>query len=74
MVWGGVSMRGRTELYVVHGTMTAARYRDEVLDPLVKPYAGAVGPEFVLMDDNARPHRARIITEYLQDETIERME
>ncbi|XP_046548607.1 visual pigment-like receptor peropsin [Haliotis rubra] len=54
--------------------MTGVRYRDEVLDVYVRPYAGAVGPDFILMDDNARPHRARVVDEYLERETIVRMD
>ena len=54
MVWGGISLEGRT------GTLTAIRYRYEILRPIVRPYAGAVGPGFLLMDDNARPHVAGI--------------
>ena len=42
MVWGGVCLRGRTELHVMAaGTLTAVRYRDEILDPIVRPFAGA---------------------------------
>ena len=33
-----------------------------------------LGPNAILQDDNARPHRARIITEYLQNLGVERME
>lgn len=32
--------------------LTADRYRDEVFDPTVRPYAAAIGSAFVLMDDN----------------------
>ncbi|GFV74590.1 hypothetical protein TNCV_5130321 [Trichonephila clavipes] len=39
---------------------------DEILDPYVCPYAGAIGNDFILMDDNARPHRAVIVEEYLE--------
>ena len=53
---------------------TAIRYRDEILDPIVRPYAGAVGPTFILMDDNARPHRARVVQQYLEQQTIEWMD
>ena len=75
MVWGGISRDGRTDLHVIErGTMTGVRYRDEILDVYVRPYAGAVGPEFILMDDNARPHRARVVEQYLQQETIVRMD
>lgn len=54
--------------------MTAVRYRDEILHVHVRPYAGAIGDDFILMDDNAPAHRARIVDEYLQQETIVRLE
>ena len=45
MVWGCISLRGRTELHVINnGTLTAQRYRDEILAVHVRPYAGAIGP------------------------------
>ncbi|KAI3352630.1 hypothetical protein L3Q82_019209, partial [Scortum barcoo] len=47
--------------------LTAIRYRDEILRPLVRPYAGAVGPGFLLMQDNARPHVAGVCQQFLQD-------
>ncbi|GFU77289.1 transposable element Tcb2 transposase, partial [Trichonephila clavipes] len=66
---------GHTDLHVFHGgTVTGLRYRDEILDPYVRPYAAANGNDFILMDDNARPHRARIVEEYLEDHGLERME
>ena len=40
--------------------LTAVRYCNEILDQFVKPYAGAISPDFILMDDNARPHRAHM--------------
>ncbi|GFW01439.1 hypothetical protein TNCV_5030891 [Trichonephila clavipes] len=36
------------------------------------PIAAAIGNDFILMDDNARPHRARIVEEYLEDDGLER--
>jgi len=75
MVWAGISYDGCTDLYVIrNGTLTGIRYRDEILAPIVRPFAGAIGNNFILMDDNARPHRARLVNEYLQQETIERMD
>ncbi|KAJ8333842.1 hypothetical protein SKAU_G00411610 [Synaphobranchus kaupii] len=60
MVWGGISLEGRTNLHVLaNGTLTAVRYRDEILRPIVRPYTGAVGPGFLLVQDNAWPHVAR---------------
>ena len=74
MVRAGISLRGRTDLYVIeNGSLTNVRYRDEILHDIVGLYAGATGPDFILMDDNARPHRIRVVEQYLQAETIDRM-
>uniref|UniRef100_A0A672S910 Transposase Tc1-like domain-containing protein n=1 Tax=Sinocyclocheilus grahami TaxID=75366 RepID=A0A672S910_SINGR len=75
MVWGGISMCGRTELVIIeNGSLTGQRYRDEILRSVVRLYAGAMWPDCVLMDDNAGPHRARRVTEYLVEEGISRLE
>ncbi|GFW32991.1 transposable element Tcb1 transposase [Trichonephila clavipes] len=74
MVWAGISLGYRTDLHIFkRGTVTAVRYRDEVLEPIVRLYAAAVGLTFVLMDDNARPHRADIVDDYLESQWIARM-
>ncbi len=71
MVWGGISMEGRTDLYRLdNGTLTAIRYRDEILGTIVRPYAGPVGPGFLLVHGNARPHVARVCRQFLEDEGI----
>ncbi|GBO29396.1 Transposable element Tcb2 transposase [Araneus ventricosus] len=74
MVWAGISLGGHTDLHVFHGgTMTGVRYRDEILDPYVRSYPGAIGNDFILMDDNARPHRAVVVEDYLEGHGLERM-
>ncbi len=61
MVWGGISMEGGTDLYRQdNGTLTAIRYRYEILGPIARPYAGAVGPVFLLVHNIAWPHVARV--------------
>ncbi|GFS87785.1 transposable element Tcb2 transposase [Trichonephila clavipes] len=61
LVYGGISIDGRTYLYIIRdGPLTARRYRDEILRPIVVPYAAAIGDDFILMDDNCRPHRANL--------------
>ena len=51
MVWAGISAQGKTDLHVIdNGTLTALRYVNEILDVYVRPYAGAVGENFILMD------------------------
>ncbi|KFM66927.1 Transposable element Tcb2 transposase, partial [Stegodyphus mimosarum] len=74
-VWGGISLGGRTDLHVFpRGTVNTQVYRDGTLDAYVRSYAGVIRDAFLLQDDNARPHRARIVDDYLRQETIMRME
>ncbi|GFW33046.1 transposable element Tcb1 transposase [Trichonephila clavipes] len=74
MVWAEISLGYLTDLHIFkQGSVTAVRYRDEVLEPIVRLYAAAVGSTFVLMDDNARPHRADIVNDNLESEGIARM-
>ena len=61
MVWGGISFEGRTDLHVIaNRTLTAFRYRDEIFRVIDRPYSVAEGPGFILVQDNARPHVARV--------------
>ncbi|GFY04425.1 transposable element Tcb2 transposase [Trichonephila clavipes] len=75
LVYGGISIDGRTDLYIIRdGPLTARRYRDEILRPVVVPYAAAIGDDFILMDENCRPHRANLVEDFLFEEGIVRME
>ncbi|GFX83543.1 DDE_3 domain-containing protein [Trichonephila clavipes] len=64
----------RTDLHVQSVTMTGHIYRDVILEQHVCLFRGAMGAEFLFMDDNARPHRANIVDECLQSEDITRMD
>ncbi|GFS94163.1 transposable element Tcb2 transposase [Trichonephila clavipes] len=72
MVWGGIMIDGRTPLHVFR-SVTGQIYRDEVLDPYVRLFRGAYGRDFLFMDDNARPHRANLVDEFLESEDIKRI-
>ena len=75
IVWAGISMQGKTVLHIIeNGTLTAVRYMNEILDVYGRPYAGAISADFILMDNNARPNRAPVTNEYLEDATIVRMD
>ncbi|GFV56230.1 transposable element Tcb2 transposase [Trichonephila clavipes] len=75
LVYNSISIDGRTDLYIIRdGPLTARRYRDEILRPIVVPYAAAIGDDFILMDDNCRPHRANLVEDFLFEEGIVRME
>ncbi|GFY09756.1 transposable element Tcb1 transposase [Trichonephila clavipes] len=54
--------------------MTGHIYRDVILEQHVRLFRGAMGAEFLFMDDNARPHHANIVDECLQSEDITRMD
>ncbi|GFW73037.1 transposable element Tcb1 transposase [Trichonephila clavipes] len=67
MVWAEISLGDRTDLHIFkRGSVTAIRYGDEVLESIVRLCAAVVGPTFVLMDNNARPHRTDIVDDYLK--------
>ena len=73
MVWGCVSYDCKLDLITIPGALNAQKYREDVLEPSVVPhfdnYTLASRPIF--MDDNATPHRARAVAEYLQANAIE---
>ncbi|GFT41397.1 transposable element Tcb1 transposase [Trichonephila clavipes] len=62
-VWGGIILGSRTYLHVQSVTMTGHIYRDVILEQHVRLFRGAMGAEFLFMDDNARLHRAYIVDE-----------
>ncbi|GFX35264.1 transposable element Tcb1 transposase [Trichonephila clavipes] len=74
LIWGGIILGSRTDLHVQSVTMIGHIYPDVILEQHVRLFRGAMGAEFLFMDDNARPHRANIIDECFQSEDITRMD
>ena len=75
MVWVGISAQGKKDLHVIsNGTLMAERYVNEILDVHVLPYAGAIVPDLILMDDNAHAHRAHITNRYLEQAAVVRLD
>ncbi|GFV39861.1 transposable element Tcb1 transposase [Trichonephila clavipes] len=68
------SDESRTDLHVQSVTITGHIYRDVILEQHVLLFRGAMGAEFLFMDDNAWPHHANIVDECLQSEDITRMD
>ena len=65
MVCRGISLEGRMDLQVpIRGNLTSARYRGEILRPIVRPYACEVGPGFLPVHNNARPHVVRVCKDF----------
>ena len=71
MVWGGIPFRGKTDLVVLNGNLTCARYLDQIVDPHILPYLRANRPGFQLQQDNARPHVANIVKNHLRENHID---
>ena len=72
-VWGCVSFDCKLDLYVLDGNLTGQKYRDNVLAPRVVPHFDnhALVDRPMFMNGNARPHRARIVLHFLQQEAVQ---
>lgn len=70
MVWAGIRIGARTELIWIRGSMTALKYRNEVIEPVIIPHRVQIGQEFQLMHDNAPPHTARLVSAALQEHDV----
>ena len=74
MVWADVTMNQRTRLFIVDGNINAQRYVEEILQPVVVPFLGRMNRGAVLQDDNARPHRGRVVNEFIRQFNIRRLD
>ncbi len=68
IVWAGVYYRQQTQVYFIDGILNAQRYCDDILRPIVVPFIH--DHHLILQHDNARPHVARICTQFLEAENI----
>ncbi|GFX92438.1 transposable element Tc3 transposase [Trichonephila clavipes] len=73
LVWGGIILGPRTDVHVQSVTMTGHIYRDVILEQ-VRLFRGAMGAEFLFVDDIARHYHANIVDECLQSEVIIRID
>ena len=74
MVWGCFSHDHKLDLKVVRQTLTGQRYIDDTLEPNVYPHFRAhQAARPIFQDDNAHPHRLRIVTDSLAQEEIENL-
>ncbi|EFA02765.1 Transposable element Tc3 transposase-like Protein [Tribolium castaneum] len=75
MVWAGIWVEAKTELFILQErSLNANNYISDILADYVVPFALVIGPEFLLMQDNARPHTARCVMQYLQEVGITTLE
>ena len=75
LVWGGYVMLFFLELYSTqNGSLTDMQYGYGALGIIVHPFAGALGPEFILMVDNDQLRRARGVRGFIGREYVQRMD
>ena len=69
-VLGCISHDCKLDLVTIQGNLTGDQYIRDVLQPVVVPHFDnhPLATRPVYMDDNARPHRSRAVTAYLQSE------
>ncbi|KAL0155079.1 hypothetical protein M9458_049342, partial [Cirrhinus mrigala] len=68
MVMACVRYGQRTQVNFIDGILNAQRYHDEILRPILVPFIH--DHHLMLQHDNARPHVARICTQFLEAENI----
>ena len=59
MVWADIWWNNRSDIVVISGTMTGKRYLDEIVLPHVLPIVKE--NNLIFQQDNARPHKAKIV-------------
>ncbi|GFW00342.1 transposable element Tcb2 transposase [Trichonephila clavipes] len=75
LVWGGIMLGSRTDFHIFDaGSVNGTRYCNEILLPYVRLFRGAMGLQFLFMDDNAPCHRTVTSEQLLESEDIERMD
>ncbi|GFV72933.1 transposable element Tcb1 transposase [Trichonephila clavipes] len=70
LVWGGIMLGSRTDLYIFDaGSVNGTRYCNEIL-PYVRLFRGAMGLQFLFMDDNAPYHRTVAAEQLLESRRL----
>lgn len=75
MVWGCISMNCKLDIITIRGNLNGVRYQQEVLDRAVVPHFEnhPLATRPIFMDDNARPHRAHAVNDFLRQNAIDRI-
>ncbi|GFV81785.1 transposable element Tc3 transposase [Trichonephila clavipes] len=71
LVWGGIMLGSRTELHIFDaGSVNGTRYCNEILLPFVRLFRGAMGLQFLFMNDNAPCHRTVAAKQLLESRRL----
>ncbi|GFW08419.1 transposable element Tcb2 transposase [Trichonephila clavipes] len=71
LVWGGIMLGSRTDLHIFDaGSVNGTCYCNEILLPYVRLFRGAMGLQFLFMDDNAPGHRTVAAEQLLESRRL----
>ncbi|GFX84449.1 transposable element Tcb2 transposase [Trichonephila clavipes] len=71
LVWGGIMFGSRTDLHIFDaGSVNGTRYFNEILLPYVHLFRGAMGLQFLFIDDNAPYHRTVAAEQLLESRRL----
>ncbi|GFU52506.1 transposable element Tcb1 transposase [Trichonephila clavipes] len=71
LVWGGSRLGSRTDLHIFDvGSINGTRYCNEILLPYVRLFRGAMGLQFLFMDDNAPCHHTVAAEQLLESRRL----
>lgn len=73
MVWSCISSYGVGKIVLLEGRVTAVVYRKLLEEVIVPEGRRLIGPDFVLQQDNAPIHRAKLVDQYLEENQIDHL-
>ena len=71
MVWGAISALRKSPLIIIRGSLTAERYINEILNPVLLPFINEHrGRNITFQQDGATPHTAYVTRDFLADNNV----
>lgn len=71
MVWGGISMQGKTPLYFIDGTLKGEGYKKLLADHYIPWTESKNLSELLFQQDNAPCHTAKVVKAFMEDKKME---
>lgn len=69
LVWGAIGFNSRAPLKRINGTITSARYVNDILQPVALPFLQR-HPRAIFQQDNAAPHTAASTRAFFRDHNV----
>ncbi|XP_068229731.1 uncharacterized protein [Palaemon carinicauda] len=74
LVWAVIIVGVAQTFVFQQGAINARIYRDDDILQIIRANAGAMGPNFLLVDDNGPVHREKVVQDCLDTEGFRRMD